>query len=280
MARAATKGRKRPQPDARRPAKRSGRRQLSAAEQTLFFSRIRRQAKWVFVFLALVFAGGFVFFGVGSGNNSSLGDLFNNLFSGGSSGPSVSSSLKKTQQNPADAKAWHDLATAYQDKQRTQDAIGALSTYTALRPKDAKGLAELAALQRTQAQNLQQNVYVAQVLQQDAGASATFALPGSSPFGKALNPDPISQAWQGETQTRSSNASIQVQSAYAAAIGTYQRLAALSPNDASVQLDLATTAESAGNTTVEIAALKRAAKLLPDQAAQIREKIKGLQGHK
>src|SRR5207253_470329 len=222
----------------------------------------------------------FVFFGVGSGNNSSLGDLFNNLFKGGSSGPSISSSLLKTQQNPADAKAWHDLATAYQDKQRTQDAVGALTTYTSLRPKDAKGLAELAALQRTQAQDLQQNVYVAQVLQQDANASSTFSLSSSSPLGKALNADPVSEAWQGETSSRSSGAQVQVQSAYAAAIGTYQRLAALRPGDASVQLDLATTAESAGNTTVEIAALKRAAKLLPDQAAQIRAKIKTLQGHK
>jgi len=279
MARAATKGRKRPQPDARRPAKR-GRRQLSAAEQTLFFSRIRRQAKWVFVFLAVVFAGGFVFFGVGSGNNSSLGDLFNNLFKGGSSGPSISSSLKKTQQNPADAKAWHDLATAYQDKQRTQEAVSALTTYTSLRPKDAKGLAELAALERTQAQDLQQNVYVAQVVQQDAGAPATFALPSNSPFGKAFAHDPVAEAWQNTTTSRTSDASVQVQSAYAAAIGTYQRLAALRPNDASVQLDLATTAESAGNTTAEIAALKRAAKLLPDQATQIRAKIKTLQGHK
>ena len=59
MARAATKGRKRPQPDARAQQRRGGRgRNLSATEQTLFFSRIRRQAKWMFVLLALVFAGG------------------------------------------------------------------------------------------------------------------------------------------------------------------------------------------------------------------------------
>jgi tetratricopeptide (TPR) repeat protein len=41
----------------------------------LFFPRLRRQAKWVFLLLAIVFAGGFVFFGVGSGS-SGLGDLF------------------------------------------------------------------------------------------------------------------------------------------------------------------------------------------------------------
>ena len=31
----------------------------------MFFPRLRRQAKWVFLFLALVFALGFVGFGVG-----------------------------------------------------------------------------------------------------------------------------------------------------------------------------------------------------------------------
>ena len=32
----------------------------------MFFPRLRRQAKWMFVFLALVFGVGFVIFGVGS----------------------------------------------------------------------------------------------------------------------------------------------------------------------------------------------------------------------
>ena len=46
------------------------------AEKTMFFPKLRRQAKWVFVFLALVFALGFVVFGVGSGGGIGLGDLF------------------------------------------------------------------------------------------------------------------------------------------------------------------------------------------------------------
>src|SRR5216110_1456005 len=56
-----------------------GRRRQAAArrpptiEQTMFFPRLRRQAKWVFVLLVFVFAGGFVFFGVGSGSTG-LGD--------------------------------------------------------------------------------------------------------------------------------------------------------------------------------------------------------------
>ena len=35
----------------------------------MFFPKLRKHAKWVFVLLAIVFAGGFVFLGVGSGSN-------------------------------------------------------------------------------------------------------------------------------------------------------------------------------------------------------------------
>jgi tetratricopeptide (TPR) repeat protein len=280
MARAAANRGKRPQPNARPPRKRGGGRQLSAAEQTLFFSRIRRQAKWVFVLLALVFAGGFVFFGVGSGNNSSLGDLFNNIFQGGSSGPSISSASKRVDKNPEDAKAWHDLATAYQNKQQTPEAINALTTYSALRPKDAKGLAELAGLERTYAQTLQQDASLAQYLEQQAYVPAQFDPPAKTPLGKALATDPLQTAVQSQASTRSTDATNRALTAYGQAISTYQSLAKLRPNDPSIQLDLAQTAEAANNTTVEIAALKRAAKLLPDQAAQIQAKIKKLQGGK
>jgi tetratricopeptide (TPR) repeat protein len=274
MARAAAKGRKRPQQDARRAPKRGGRRQLSSTEQTLFFSRIRRQARWAYILLAVVFAAGFAFLGVGSGN-SDLTSLFDNVFHGGSSGPSISSAQKKIDKNPSDAKAWNDLATAYQDKGRTDDAIGALLTYTGLRPKDKSGLSTLASLQKTKAENLQQDAAVFQYKQQ-ALAPTSFAPPETTSIGKALAQDPIQQAVQNQVSSESTEMSSRVSTAYADAINTYQRLAKLSPNDANVQRDLAATAEAAGNSTVAVTAYKRLAKLLPDQAPQIREKIKQL----
>ena len=57
----------------------------------MFFMRLRRGTKPMFIFLALVFAASFVLLGVGSGS-SGIGDLLRgnfNLF-GGSSGPSIS----------------------------------------------------------------------------------------------------------------------------------------------------------------------------------------------
>jgi tetratricopeptide (TPR) repeat protein len=277
MARAATKRGKRPQADAQRArSSRRGGRQLSAAEQQLFFSRIRTHAKWAYILLAVVFAGGFAFLGVGSGN-SDLTGLFNDIFHGGSNGPSISSEQKKVDKNPQDAKAWRDLATAYENKGRTEDAITALTTYTSLRSKDAKGYADLAALQLTEAQNLSQAASLEQYRQQEAYSSQQFGPVSSTPLGQALGQDPIQQAVQGQVSSSASDAASKANAAYSQVISTYQQLGKLRPNDATVQLSLAQTAESAGNVKVEIAALKRVAKLEPDQAHQIQAKIKQLQ---
>src|SRR3954454_23605910 len=112
-------------------------------EDTLFFNRIRKQAKWVFVLLIVAFGLGFVLFGVGSSNLGGLSDIFNGI-SGGGGSPSIDKPLKRTQQNPKDAKAWNDLATAYDLKGDYVAAIPAWETYVQLRPKDADGITRLA----------------------------------------------------------------------------------------------------------------------------------------
>src|SRR5437763_13326695 len=86
-------------------------------ESTMFFPRLRAQAKWVFVFLALVFGLGFVFFGVGSGSTG-LGDILRGnfiIFGGGSTTSSgVKNALKRTQEHPKSPAAWNALASASQ----------------------------------------------------------------------------------------------------------------------------------------------------------------------
>ena len=78
-------------------------------EDTMFFPRLRRHAKWMFVFLALVFGLGFVVFGVGAGGTG-VGDIFRD--SNSSTAQSVSDARKETEQRPRDAQAWRDYATA------------------------------------------------------------------------------------------------------------------------------------------------------------------------
>ena len=112
-------------------------------QEELFFARLRVHAKWAFVFLALVFAFGFVFFGVGSGSTG-ISDALQNAFSFGSKGgTSISKLQDKVVKHPKDASAWRDLATALEQKQKTQDAVNALERYSALRPHDQSALAEL-----------------------------------------------------------------------------------------------------------------------------------------
>src|SRR5438093_10073341 len=98
----------------RKPAKPAPKRKRAAStyEQAMFFPRLRRQAKWVFVFLALVFAIGFVAFGVGSGSNG-LSDVLNgNFFGGGGSGTSsqIKDNQKRIQRDPKDLEAYLSLS--------------------------------------------------------------------------------------------------------------------------------------------------------------------------
>ena len=76
-------------------------------EDTMFFPRLRRHAKWMFVLLALVFELGFVVFGVGRPRDRRhLPGLRRHL------AQSVSDARSETEDRPRYPQAWRDLATA------------------------------------------------------------------------------------------------------------------------------------------------------------------------
>ena len=81
----------------------------------MFFPRLRRHAKWMFVLLALAFGLGFVVFGVGAGGVG-VGDIFRG--SGGTGAQSVSRRARRDRGPPKDAEAWRDLATALRPRAR------------------------------------------------------------------------------------------------------------------------------------------------------------------
>ena len=234
-------------------------------------------AKWAFVLLALVFGLGFVFLGIGSGSNG-ITDALQNAFNFGktSGGASISSLEKKTQKNPLDAKAWRDLATAYETKQRTNDAIVALSQYTSLRPKDGDALAELASQYGRQANqyatDYQNSLQAAAVL---TPPFAAFPPASTSPLGKALNDpkalqDPISATLQEQAQATQQTAISNYQTSVKNAEDAYQKLAKLTPKDPTAQFQLAQAAESAGDTKVALAAYKRVVELVPLKTDSLR----------
>lgn len=250
-------------------------------EDTMFFPRLRRHAKWMFVFLALVFAVGFVGFGVGAGGTG-IGDILRN--NGGSSGlPSVSEATKKTEKSPGDAQAWRDLSTALQTDGRTEEAIAALRRYTALKPKDADGLRELAGLYLSLATAKQNEAQAVQLQASFAGASQSF--PGSLTVnGQSIVDDEIGKAVNAQASTQLNSLVAALNTAAANAVSTYKEVAALKPNDPNVQLELASTAEQARDATTAIAAYERFLQLAPDdpnapivktQLKQLRKQVSG-----
>lgn len=277
MARAAAKRRQTPRPETstRRP-KSSG---AESYESRLFFNRLRRQAKWVFVLLALVFAGGFVIFGVGSDIGGGLGDIFRD--GGGSSGPSISKALKETQANPKNAAAWRTLADAYERKgDKNDEAIDAWKHFTALRPKVIDGYNHLAALYETRANHQANDARNAQI-EGLAAQQALFLPPTSSPLGRALaeRPDPITQAIAARANEHYNTAREGLQVTLVELVKTYKRLAALQPDEPSYQLQVATAAQNAGDAKTAIAAWRQFLKLAPDapEAPYAKQQIKALQ---
>jgi tetratricopeptide (TPR) repeat protein len=257
-------------------------------QEQLFFQRLRVHAKWAFAFLAAIFALGFVFLGIGSGSNG-ITDALQNAFNFGSGGggSSISSLEKKTEKNPLKAQAWRDLATAYETKQRTDDAIRALSQYVGLKPKDTAALAELANEYATQAQN------AATQYQSSQQSVSAISLPGdvfgpaaTSQLGKAYSStslkDPIAAAVQTQSSTQQSTAYSNYQTAQKNAEQTYVKLVKVTPNDANAQLQLGQAAQSAGDPLVAVAAFKKFLKLSPHDtyAPQVKAALKQLQAAK
>lgn len=248
----------------------------SSIEDTMFFPRLRRHAKWMFVFLALVFGVGFVIFGVGAGGVG-VGDVLRN--SGGAGGQSISSAQKDTEQRPKDPTAWRDLATAYQTEGKTTEAIAALVVAAGLAPKNADIQRELAGLYLQQASDKQTEAQLAQYEAAFRAPTLNFAGSLTNPSGSTVLQDPIGGAIQTLALKRATDAATASSEAARLAVASYKRVAALSPADPNVQLELASTAEQVGDTATAIVAYKAFLKLAPDDpnAPIVKQQLKQLQ---
>ncbi len=252
----------------RKAAKQQTRRRQTAArrpptvEQTMFFPRLRRQAKWVFVFLAFVFAAGFVFFGVGSGSTG-IGDLlrgnFNLFGSGGSKTSSgVQKALKQTRDHPNDPNAWNTLATAYQTDGKTAEATTALEHYLKLRPNDVQVLQRVAGYYETVATNKDadaRNLAAQAPLQY----SNVIGVSSTSQLGQVLGQDQITQQLSQQVNTDFAASSTALRKDEQ----LYQRIAKLQPNDVNTQFHLAQLADFLRDTKVALAAYLKVVKLAP-----------------
>jgi len=282
MARAAVKAKQAQKAKAQpAPKPRSrGRRKHSGGgnpNQQLFFVRMRRSAKPMYLILAVLFAATFAFLGVGSGSGG-LSQLFDNLNLFHHSGTSISSAQKQLAKHPNDAKAMQTLVTAFVAHGDTVSAIATLQNYTTANPKDASAWSELGGLQLQNAQTLvtqYQQAYSSELL---AAPSSVLAPSGSSPVGKALGTNPIEQAAASQVNSAVTNLAATAQEAFQGAVIADQKVADLQPGNANAQFQLGQVAQTAGENSVAVAAYERYLKLNPDSstAPAVRKLIKQL----
>lgn len=260
-----------------RPSSRTSARAHVAPENELFFSKIRNRAKWVFAFLAVTFALSFVLFGVGTGFGGLQDILLQERAVGG--GPSEDDARERVEANPRDAQAWRDLATALQDQGKGEESVTPLARYVELRPNDSDAQRELAALYLRVGEQWRVRAQAAQIaLQQDVPGS-TFQPDSSSKVGQALSGDPIVDALSSRHNETLNEAFTQMTQAYSKAVIAYEAVARAHPNDASVQFELAQTAEAAGDVPTAITAYKRFVELAPEDSTvpAVKQRIEQLE---
>jgi len=277
MARFDKSSKKRPKQDAAVATSRGARRSTAPSiEDTMFFPRLRRHAKWMFVFLAVALGGGFVLFGVGAGGTG-VGDLFRG--NGGTSGvPSVSNAQKKTEQNPQDVEAWRELSTALQTDGQTDEAIVAQKQVVVLVPKDADALRELAGLYLAQSTAKQRSAQIVQIQAAYAGAGQSF--PGAlvSATGQSIVDDKISVVLNAQSSADIQKLVSEARDASSEAVRAYKKIVVLQPGDPNVQLEFAQAAQQAGDVGSAIAAYEAFLKLAPDDpnAPIVKQQLKQL----
>lgn len=261
------------------PARRQRRRGHAGGgnpNQDLFFTKLRKRAKYIYVLLAVLFAITFAFLGVGSGQGGGLDQLFQglNIFSSG--GNDVSKAQKHIKDHPKDPKGYKDLATAYEAKGDTGNAVSALQEYTNLKPKDAKAWTELGGLQLNQAQTYLQQYRTAYTNRQLLAPSQSFLPAGK--LGQALGTNQVEQAASQNADANIQDLQQRTQLAYNNALTSYDKVTKLTPDDSNAWFQFAQVAQQAGNPTAAVTGYKRYLKLNPDSTskAQIEQLIKQL----
>jgi cytochrome c-type biogenesis protein CcmH/NrfG len=271
MARGATQAQRKRRPEPQKRKKNAA----PSWEEQLFFSRLRRHAKIAYVFLAVVFAAGFVFLGVGSGSNG-ITDALQSFF-GRSTGSSLSSQINDKQKvvdrHPKDVNAYLDLAGVQQADQREADALATLQKARAIAPKNVDVLNRIAAVYAAQAGREGDN-YTAVLASISENAITPPGLDTSSPIGQALTSDPYSQA----LQTRLSEAYTKVTGAYAKVASTYKQAAQAARGTAdepNALLQWASASQNANDLTGAITAYKQFLKVSPNNpsAATVRQTL-------
>ena len=243
----------------------------------MFFPRLRRHAKWMFVLLALVFGLGFVVFGVGAGGTG-IGDIFRDQ-GGTSSGQSVSDAQKQAADNPKSPQAWRDLSTAYQTEGETGDAIDALNRVDRASPEVARGLPRARRPAPHPGRASSSSSSSRRRSSRPSARRAPRSRSLTTKSGQATLTDPLQNAVSSDVTRQPPRRSTSRPRPRPSLRSTRTRSSSrLQPNDPNIQLELAQTAQQTGDVTTAIAAYQRFLTLAPDDpnASVVRAQLKQL----
>jgi tetratricopeptide (TPR) repeat protein len=263
MARAAVKAKQAQAARAQAVAKPRGRGHASGGNpnQDLFFSRIRRRQKWVFMVLAVIFAVSFAALGVGSGSGSGLEQMFSGLLGTGSDPVAKAQAEIKTNK----AKGYKDLASAYITKGDTLNAIDAMKSYLQVKPKDADSWTVLGGYQRNQG-----NVFAGQyqqILQSEQIEAPGSAIKPSGKFGSALGTSPLDDYYLKQLQGQTSGPYASAQTQYNESLTSYENAAKYTQGTklekAAAWYAVYTAASYAGKQDIGLKALQQYVNLYP-----------------
>jgi tetratricopeptide (TPR) repeat protein len=234
----------------------------------------------MYVLLALVFAGGFVFLGVGSGSTG-IGDLLQGHLFGSGGGSSTSSQIKDKQQaiasHPKDATLYLDLAGLYQGQHKESQALQTLQQARNVAPKNVDVLNQIAGIYSARAARAGDryqttlNTYLQNSVTQPG-------LDPSSQLGQALTGDPYSKA----LQTQLNNEYVNVTGEFSKAENAYKQsvdAAKGTANEENALLQWAGAAQNANDLPTAVKAYQRFLTIAPDNpnAATVRQTLAQLQ---
>lgn len=260
-------------------------------QETMFFMRLRRHAKIVFLLLAVLFALSFTLLGVGTGG--SFGDIIRSILDTRTTNP-VNTLIDATKKNPKSAVAWYNLGEHYQGEVINTDtasitkyaplAVDALNRYVKL-SKNLKPRAsalqlvgylegEIASVRQTAVQTA-----IADYQQ----ASGALGL-NSSFFNTALGEDPLVAPAVNVAEGEYSQAQKSYLQAAKASEVAYKQwksvVAKVDPSQTSyAELNLGMAAQSAGDTATAIANYKAFLKLVPHgvESTRVRQAMAALE---
>ena len=272
----------RAQAQRRKTSRTRARRSASSAEDLMFFPKLRRKAKWVFLLLAIAFALGFVAFGVGTGvGGTSIGDVLRDIFTSNGGSQDLDSLKQTAAEKPKDRAAQVAYANALQSAGQTTAAIAVLQSYTTANPKDADALRQLAAFWGAAATKARDEAQAASVIAAQASATQTPA-PTDSPFLQQVQGNKIAEVISTDANNQAAAANQRAQNAYREAANVYQDLTLLTPTDASAFLQLGVASQSASDVDSAIAAYQQFLELAPDDASAplVKQQLKVLKAQR